>query len=153
MKHLQIDTIIDYLHHELAPGDDAEVLAHLEACADCTAELNVEASITDRMRAAARAEELEVPSGLRSAILTRIAGQRRGLLESLRGWVQPLVFVPVAAAVAAAAIFFFPAHTPPSSQSGLPVSFYLQQYAVHAQQNPLADRGTAIMASFDDTAR
>lgn len=154
MHHIDIDTLIDYLHHELSPSDDAKVLAHLENCEACARELDVEASITDRLRAAARSEELEPAASMRNAILKRIADLRPSPWERLGAWARPLAVVPVAAALAAAAFFLGPAigqQTPP--KDALPVSYYMQQYAVHAQQNPLSDRGTMVMTSFDDGAR
>lgn len=152
-QHLNAATLIDYLHHELSPSEDADVLAHLQSCEACTQELNIEASITDRLRATARAAELEMPAGMRGAIMARIAEQRPSPWEALRAWLRPVIVVPVAAAVATAAFLFGPALNPPASNPRLPVSYYLQQYAAHAEQNPLADRSTAIMASFDDGAR
>lgn len=152
-QHLNSAILIDYLHHELSPSEDAEVLAHLQSCQACTQELNIEASITDRLRATARAAQMEMPAGMRSAIMARIAEQRPNPWEALRAWLRPLVVVPVAAAVATAAFLLGPALSPAPSTNRVPVSYYLQQYAAHAQQNPLADRSTAIMASFDDGAR
>jgi anti-sigma factor (TIGR02949 family) len=152
-QHLNSTTLIDYLHHELPPSEDAEALAHLQSCEACSQELNVEASISDRLRASAREADLEVPAGLRSAIMARIAAQRQSPWQSLRSLVRPLVIVPVAAALATAAFLLGPVLLPQSSHAGVPVSYYLQQYADHAGQNPLADRGIAIMASFDDGAR
>lgn len=152
-QHVNSDTLIDYLHHELSPGEDAEVLAHLQNCEACTQELNIEASITDRLRATARATQLEIPAGMRGAIMARIADCRRTPWESLRAWTRPLIVVPVAAALATAAFFLGPARLSQSHATRVPVSYYLQQYAAHAQQNPLADRGVAIMASFEDGAR
>jgi anti-sigma factor (TIGR02949 family) len=150
-QHLNSTTLIDYLHHELPPGDDAEVLAHLQSCEACSQELNVEASISERLRESARESDLEVPAGLRSAIMARIAAQRQSPWYALRSLVRPLIVVPVAAALATAAFLLGPALLPQSP--GVPVSYYLQQYADHARQNPLADRGIAIMASFDNGAR
>jgi anti-sigma factor RsiW len=152
MKHLNSTTLIDYLHHELSPSEDAEVLAHLQSCESCSQELNIEASITDRLRATAKATQLEMPPGMRNAIVARIAAHRPTPWEALRALVRPLIVVPVAAALATAAFLLAPAISPPST-ARVPVSYYLRQYAAHAGQNPLADRGTAIMASFDDGAR
>lgn len=150
MQHLTSETLIDYLHHELSPADDARVLAHLESCATCTSELNVEASITERLRAVARADALELPLGLRGAILARIASRDAGPTAALRRWLGPILLVPFAAAVAAAAFFLSPALSPPTAQTAaLPVSYYLEQHAVQAQENPLGDRGTIIMSSLN----
>jgi anti-sigma factor (TIGR02949 family) len=152
MQHLNPDVLIDYLHHELPPGQDAKVLAHLEACARCARELDVEASITDRLRAAARADELELPLGMRSAIIARISAVRPNPWDRLSAVFRPVVLLPVAAVLTAVAIFVGPV-LQPQQNTALPVSYYLQQYAVHSQQNPLADRGTVIMSSFDDGPR
>ena len=153
MQHLGTNTLIDYLHGELAPGEDATVLAHLEGCAACTRELNVEAGITDALRAAARAEALELPLGMSSAIMARIAASSQSPLGRLQGWLRPVVLVPLAAAVTAAAIFFpLNAHktVPPRA---LPVSYYLEEHAARAQENPLADRSAAVMiTSLERTA-
>lgn len=150
MQHLSSETLIDYLHHELAPGEDARVLAHLESCATCTRELNIEASITDRLRAVAQAEELDLPLGLRSAILSRIASDEVGPAAALRRWLRPVLLVPLGAAVAAAVFFLSPVLAPQTTQTAaLPVSYYLEQHAVQAQGNPLGDRGAMMLTSLD----
>ena len=148
MQHLTIETLIDYLHHELPPGQDAMVLAHLEACRDCASELNVEAAITDRLRTTARAEELDMPLGMRTAIMARIAELRPTPLEAVRRWLGPIVLVPVAASIAAAAFFFAPHTAPQSQQAALPISYYLEAHAAGAQGNPLADRGTVMLPAM-----
>ncbi len=112
MQHLTSDLLIDYLHHELGPADDARVLAHLEMCEECKPELNVEATITDRLRAIARAEELELPLGMQSAIMARIADLQPNPWQSLRRFLRPIVIVPFAAAVAAGAFFLTPVLSP-----------------------------------------
>ena len=150
MQHLTSDLLIDYLHHELGPADDARVLAHLEACAECKRELNVEATITDRLRAVARSEEIELPLGMQSAIMARIADLRPRPWQSLRRLLHPVVVVPFAAAVAAGAFFLTPVLSPPTSTSAaLPVSYYLQEHDVRAQENPLGDRSAVILSSLD----
>lgn len=151
-QHINSDTLIDYLHHELSPSEDARVLSHLEACESCAREMNVEASIGDRLRSAARLQELELPLGMRSAILARIAEEARRPWDRLAAWLRPAIIGSVAAAVAAAAFYVGPTLQGARSNA-LPVSYYMQQYAVHAQQNPLADRGTMVLSSFNDGAR
>jgi predicted anti-sigma-YlaC factor YlaD len=152
MQHLTSDVLIDYLHHELGSAEDARVLAHLESCEACTRELNVEATFTERLRATAHAEELDFPLGLQSAIMARIASEKPGIWQSLRRLLHPVVIVPFAAAVAAGAFFLTPVLSPPSSPSAaLPVSYYLQEHDVRAQENPLGDRSAAIMSSLNTT--
>ncbi|HEY1727357.1 MAG TPA: zf-HC2 domain-containing protein [Candidatus Baltobacteraceae bacterium] len=152
MQHLTSDLLIDYLHHELGPADDARVLAHLETCEECKHELNVEATITDRLRAVARAEELDLPLGMQSAIMARIADLRPNRWHALHKFLRPIVIVPFAAAIAAGAFFLTPVLSPPASQSaGLPVSYYLQEHDVRAQENPLGDRSAVILSSLNST--
>jgi anti-sigma factor RsiW len=152
MQHLGTETLIDYLHGGLAPGEDARVLAHLETCEACTRDLNGEAALTEHLRAAATAEELELPLGMKAAIMARIAdAQRTSLLERAQSWLRPVVLVPLAAAAIAAAVFVPQALQTPSH--ALPVSYYLEEHAARAQENPLADRSAAVMmTSFDRTA-
>ncbi|MGA3037145.1 MAG: zf-HC2 domain-containing protein [Vulcanimicrobiaceae bacterium] len=152
MQHLTSDLLTDYLHHELAPADDARVLAHLETCEECKRELDIEATITDRLRAIARAEELELPLGMQSAIMARIAGLRPAPWQTLRRFLRPIVIVPFAAAVAAGTFFLTPVLSPPTSASAaLPVSYYLQEHDVRAQENPLGDRSAVILSSLNST--
>lgn len=153
MHHLNSDTLIDYLHRELSPAEDARVLSHLESCELCAGELQIEATLTERLRSAARVAEVELPLGMQSAIMARIAAIRANPWERFASWLRPIVVVPVAAALAAGAFFLSPLQQQAPARAALPVSYYLQQYAVHAQQNPLADHGTIIMSSFDDDAR
>lgn len=153
MQHLNIDTLIDYQRGELAPGDDAAVLAHLEACAVCTREFNAESALVERLRTEARAAELELPLGMRSAIMARIAASAPTPFERIAAWLRPIVVVPVLAAVAAAAFFLFPMTqhqaAPPAA---MPVSYYLEEHAAHAQENPIADRSAAVMMTTSSTA-
>jgi anti-sigma factor RsiW len=152
--HLTNETLLDYLHRELSPGDDAQVLVHLEQCERCARELNVEAAIGDRLRATARSEELELPLGMRSAILARIAALAPAPVNALRSWLRPVVIVPVAASLAAGAILLGPVHslqTAPSS-AALPVSYYLEEHAARSQENPLADHGTILLSSLEGPA-
>ncbi|MBV8602498.1 MAG: zf-HC2 domain-containing protein [Candidatus Eremiobacteraeota bacterium] len=154
MQHLGNDTIIDYLHRELAPGEDAAVLMHLEACADCSVRLNLESAIGGRLRAQAKAEELDLPLGMREAIMARIAAEAAAPTpwERLAAWLRPAVVVPVVAAAALAAVLI-PMGTQHAAAPTLPVMYYLEEHAAHAQENPLADRSaTVMMTSLERTA-
>ena len=152
MKHLGNDTIIDYLHRELAPGEDAAVLLHLEVCEQCSLQLNLESAIAGRLRTAAKAEELELPLGMREAIMARLAEAAPTPLERLAAWLRPIVVVPLVAAAAAAAVLIpLGSHRAPAQ--ALPVMYYLEEHAAHAQENPLADRSAAVMmTSLEQTA-
>lgn len=153
MKHLNSNILLDYLHRELGPAEDAKVLAHLETCELCAGELQVEASIAERLRTAARVQELELPQGMHHAIMARIAEIRTSPWERFGAWLRPIIVVPFAAVAAAAAFYLSPLQQQIPARAELPVSYYLQQYAVHAQQNPLADHGTVMLSSFDEGAQ
>ena len=152
MQHLTNEKLIDYLHRELSPSEDAAVLAHLDACESCKRELNAEAAIAERLRADARADERELPLGLAAAIIARINESTPTPLEQLRAFLRPVVLVPLAGLIALAVIFPL-THMGSTVAPGLPVTFYLEEHAAHAQENPLADRSSAVMmTSLEQTS-
>jgi len=89
---------------------------------------------------------------MQSAIMARIAGLRPAPWQTLRRFLRPIVIVPFAAAVAAGTFFLTPVLSPPTSASAaLPVSYYLQEHDVRAQENPLGDRSAVILSSLNST--
>ena len=70
----------EYLHHELASADAADIRAHVENCADCTAELRVGVAITEVMQ---RACKESAPEQLRALVLTQIRTVQAGHSTSL----------------------------------------------------------------------
>ena len=60
----------DYVDRELAPGEQAEVEAHLMDCATCADEFAVERDLLDMLRDKLR--RIRMPAGLRERISSRL---------------------------------------------------------------------------------
>jgi anti-sigma factor RsiW len=151
--HLSNELLIDYLRRELPPEDDALVHAHLDTCAACRREYEVEASLGEALRAAAAREEVEFPSLVAARVWEEIRNAKPSPLAQIAALWRPLIALPVAAAIAFA-IFF----ASPMSHGGpkITASYYLEEHAAQQAQNPLAERGPAathfIESAMDTSA-
>ncbi|HEY6235098.1 MAG TPA: zf-HC2 domain-containing protein [Candidatus Elarobacter sp.] len=165
--HYDRETLIDYLHGALTPQADAGVFAHLEACGDCNAVYDEEASLGEVLRSAARAEELELPSLVKARVWDALRHESPSWTQRLlSGW-GPRIALPVAAAVALAFYVVPSIQHPQPVAAGVNASYFLDEHAAQAQQNPFGpgaspavytsetqDRGSAASsaASYIDTA-
>lgn len=162
--HYDRNTLIDYLHRELAPGADAAVFEHLGQCAACRTLHNEEASVGEALRSYVRADEFELPSLVKARVWETIRNQRPSWKQRLRAW-GPTIAVPVAAVIALAAYMGTPVLHPQQNAAGIAAAYYLDEHNAEAQQNPLGpgaapavyttssvDRGTSPAASYIDTA-
>ena len=61
----------EYLHRELADDDARDVSDHLENCADCSGEVLVGLTLTEKVRAACQES---APAELRESILASLDG-------------------------------------------------------------------------------
>ncbi|HVS46486.1 MAG TPA: zf-HC2 domain-containing protein [Verrucomicrobiae bacterium] len=140
MNHNSQEQLIDYLHHALAPEDDAAVYAHLENCSACRAAYQDEAALGEALRAQAAAEERDMPSGVVASIWAAIeASQRRATLaDRLLAWMRPAVMVPVMAVVVVA-LLLVPHFTPSSPTQTIDAAYYLQAHAALGGTMPFAD--------------
>lgn len=140
MMHLTYDLIIDYMHGELEPGQDAEVYEHMESCKECRKAYDAELAITDSLRAHAREEERELPSMVKAQIWSRVRSERPSLSSRLAQWLRPAVALPAAAALALAAYLgtsYFGSPGVPSIEAG----YYLQDHAAVNGTVPFNDHG------------
>ncbi len=130
-EHIDNSTLIDYLHHELAPGQDALVLAHLAACKECAAAYEAEARLTEVLRAEARAAERELPLRVENRVLTGIEASRLpAWLQQLRLVARPAVGLPAAAVlVLAAALGFASLASHTAHAPAIAVAYYLDDHA------------------------
>lgn len=129
-SHYDRDTLIDYLHGALAPDIDAAVFAHIDGCAACRAAHDDEAAFAEALRAAARAEERELPSMVKARIWEAVRAERPSLLARLvRAWPA----IPAAAAAAALVAYFgvLPALHGPAP--GVPAAYYLDVHNAEVQ--------------------
>jgi anti-sigma factor RsiW len=145
--HYDSDVLDDYLSHELAPEADAAVHAHLEACADCRAAHEQAVALRDWIRAAAHAEEREMPAGISARVWSQIRTPAPTMADRLRALWRPLIAIPVGALAVGLAFAFGPLR-----QSGVPplrvaAAYYLDAHNAQAAENPFADRSTVSAAA------
>jgi len=148
MNHLTEDQLTDYLHHALAPEDDAAVYAHVQSCAACAAALREEIALSEALRRHAAAEERELPQGVVATVWSRVAemSARPSLADRLRDWFRPAVLVPVAAVVALA-LFFVPQLLHGTSPR-IDAAYYLDDHAAVNGTIPFGDSSETIPATL-----
>jgi anti-sigma factor RsiW len=149
-EHIETGTLIDYLHRELAPEQDAAVLAHLSACAECTHAHEAEARLTDRLRSEARAAELELPPRVVARVLGEVdARPPRWWLEVARVF-RPAVGLPVAAVIVLATVLGFselaPHMAPPPM---IAASYYLDDHAALSTSSLPFSQTPAVPEALD----
>ena len=136
--HLSTDLLVDYLHGELAPEDDALAHAHLAACPDCRCAYDLETSLSEALRAAAKADEREMPSLVSAAVWEHIRQAPPGPYARLTAWLRPAIALPVAAALVLGGWFASP-YSHPGPQPRIDVMYYLQTHAAQAG-SPLTEQ-------------
>jgi anti-sigma factor RsiW len=99
--HPTHEQLVDYLHGELPPHQDAATYAHLAGCSSCAEVRDEEAALTEVLQAHSQAEERDIPesvvAGIRDAIDRQLPSP---LWVRLSAVLRPAIFVPVAAAIA-----------------------------------------------------
>jgi len=142
MEHISTNVLVDYAHGELTPADDAQVHAHLAACAPCRDEYDAEVALGEMLRSAAVAEELELPGLVKAAVWEQIRAAKPGPLARLGVFMRPALALPVAAAVVVGAFFASPlGHRDTAPR--IAATYYLQSHAMQSGQSPLAERSSA----------
>ncbi len=164
--HFDRENLIDYLHGALAPEADAALFEHLEVCASCRALHDEEAALSEALRAAARAEELELPAMVRARVWDAVRREKPSWRERLlTGW-GPRLALPVAAALALVAYLGGPiVRHGAVATPGVAAAYFLDEHNAEVQNNPLGPgaapavdptdgQGTAAAtaASYIDTA-
>ena len=140
-EHLTPGTLIDFLHGELASAEDARVHAHLATCSACRSAHELEAMLGETLRAAAAAEEREMPSLVAAAVWQRVREAKPGPFAQLQALLRPIVAIPVAAAILLGAFFASPlGHG--SNAPKIDATYYLQAHAAQAGLTPLSERSS-----------
>jgi anti-sigma factor RsiW len=155
MTHPSAENLTDYLHHALAPEDDALIHTHLETCASCRADYQHEARLTEILRAHARKQERELPAGVVARIWDKVetGGARPSFWESLHALLRPAIAVSVAAAIVLAAYFgpvYWKART--ASPPSIDAMYYLQDHATMTGTLPFADSAVMPASLQNDVA-
>jgi anti-sigma factor RsiW len=146
MQHYNSDVLDDYLSRELPPEADAAVHAHLEACAECRVTHDEAVALRDWIRAAAQAEEREMPPAIAARVWAEIRTPAPTPLERLRAFWRPLVAIPIGAFAVALVFVFGPLH-PGSAPQRVAAAYYLEAHNAQAAENPFADRSTVTAAT------
>jgi predicted anti-sigma-YlaC factor YlaD len=128
-QHATLEQIIDYLHDELVPADDARIHQHLETCAQCRALYDEQSQLSEALVAYKHASERELPQGVIARIWDAVEQEhaRPSLWESLAGVLRWPVLAP--AAVVAALVLFFGARALTPTANSIDVAYYLQDHA------------------------
>lgn len=148
--HPTTDQLIDYVHGELPSGADAAVHAHLASCAACAESRDAEVRLGEILRAHARAQELELPPGLTTAIYARAAAD----VPAERAWwsrwpaaLRPAAAVPVAAAIALALYFAASGWHANAGSGTLDAAYYMDNHAALSTTMPFS-AGDAVPAQL-----
>ncbi len=153
--HYLNETLIDYIHGELAPGEDASLFAHLTACVDCRASYDAEVALTEALRSSPLAAERELPPMLKAQIWAAVRTERPSALEAMRSFFRPAYALPALAVILVAGYFGVPAarnSLTPADQPGVSASYYLDEHAAESQANPLADRPLRVINADERSA-
>ncbi len=149
-SHPSQEQLIDYLHGELAPGEDAAFLLHLEGCDDCRGRYEDEARLTESLRSFARATERELPPGVRAVIWSAIESSHRepGWAQRLAAWLRPVVAIPVAATLVVAAFVGYDSVAHRSAAPTIDAAYYLDDHAALTSAVPFNEGNTVPAALF-----
>jgi anti-sigma factor RsiW len=150
--HPSIEQIVDYLHGELSPAQDAAIHAHLAACSDCDERRAQEVAITETLRAHARGAERELPAAVVTGIRRKI--ERTGspsLGERVRAALRPIVLFPtVAVAGALLYVGIDVWHDRSTAPATIDAASYVENHSAMAATAPFGDE-TPMLTSDDET--
>ena len=150
--HPSIERIVDYLHGELSPSEDAVMYAHFAACPQCDALRTEELSITDALHAYARSTEREMPAGLATRIRAAAAQSEPGAWQRFMGTLRPMVMVPAAAAVALAIYIGYSSWHRAGAPPRIQAAYFVNNHAAMAASAPFGDAAPPITLTSDDAA-
>jgi len=141
-NHLSTDLLVDFIHGELPPQDDALAHAHIATCAACRSELDLELSLGEALRAAVASEEREMPSLVAAAVWQQIREAQPGPIARLAAFLRPAVAVPAAAVILLAGGWFASpyAHRPNAATRTVNAAYYFEAHAAQAADTPLSER-------------
>lgn len=151
MQHLTNDILLDYVHGELTPADDAAAYAHIEACQACRSEYESEVALGEMLRANAALEERELPPAVKAAIWERVRAGKSSAWSRAFSWWRPAVAVP-AAAVLAVAAYFGASYLGPHGAPSIEASYYLQDHAAMNSTIPFSDHTSANPVDLEQAA-
>lgn len=150
--HPSIERIVDYLHGELSPAEDAVIYAHFAACPECDAKRSEELAITDALHAYARNTERDMPAGLATRIQIAAVQSQPGAWQRFMAPFRPMVMVPAAAAVALAIYIGYSSWHRAAAPPGIQAAYYVNNHAAMAASAPFGDAAPPITLTSNDAA-
>jgi len=149
-EHYDIATIVDYLHHELTPERDADVLQHLGTCSACRELYDGEADLSASLRAYAKVTECELPAGVVARIWDTLesTGSAPSWTERLRVLLRPAYALPIAAALVIAAYFGVVSPAVHPNVATIDAAYYLEDHAALTSTVPFSE-GAVVPASLE----
>lgn len=151
--HPSTEELIDYLHGELPPGQDAVVHAHIATCLECARAQSEEVALTDLLRAHARAEERDLPERVVAQI--RESVRRRpdtSAWHRLRASLRPAFVLPAAAAAAIAIYLGLHAGHGTARATTIGAAYYVDNHAAMTATTPFAEDAPLPATLTSDTA-
>ncbi|MDP9025669.1 MAG: zf-HC2 domain-containing protein [Candidatus Eremiobacteraeota bacterium] len=144
IQHLTQEQLIDYIHGELNPADDATILMHIEGCDACSAAHEAEARLSDALRVHARATERELPPGVIYSIRAAIDdGPAPAWTARLAAFLRPAVAVPIGAAIAIALYLGAGTVHRSNAPATIDAAYYLDDHAALTRTVPFGE-GTVV---------
>ena len=151
IQHPSTDILLDYVHGELSPPEDASVYAHIEQCEACRREYQTEVALGEMLRANAARDERELPPSVKAEIWERVRAGTPSVWSRTVGWFRPALAIPVAAALALAA-YFGSGYVNPQAAPAIEASYYLQDHAAMNSTIPFSDRNSVNPVDLENTA-
>ena len=137
-QHASLDQLVDYIHGELAPADDAFVHAHLSECSECARAYDREVSLTARLREVAQAQERELPDSCVRAIRAAAQAPARPSLWHMPQLLRPLAAIP-AALIVAAVLYVGLAHRGAATAHAIDALSYVHHHTAVTAAAPFSD--------------
>jgi anti-sigma factor RsiW len=151
--HPSIEHIVDYLHGELSPAEDAAIYAHLASCPECDGKRNEEVAITEALRAYAHATERDMPPGLAPRIRSVAMQAQPAVWQRFVTGFRPVVMVPVAAALAVAIYIGYDSWHHAAAPTSIQAASYVNNHAAMAASAPFGDAAPPLTLTSDDATR
>jgi predicted anti-sigma-YlaC factor YlaD len=151
MQHTTNEILLDYVHGELSPADDAAVYAHLDGCEQCRADYQAEVALSEMLRANAALEERELPSSVKAEIWKRVRAAEPNAWSGMFAWLRPAYALPVAAVLALAA-YFGTTYIGPRGAPTIEASYYLQDHAAMNSTVPFSDHTSVNPVDLENAA-
>ncbi|HVR46731.1 MAG TPA: zf-HC2 domain-containing protein [Candidatus Binatia bacterium] len=152
--HPTPEELVEYLHGELPPPQDAAVHAHLAECSPCARAYEAETSLRELVRAHARSEDRELPYRVVAAIRDAAAERTSPpAWESIRSALRPAILIPAAAALAVA-LYFGVSGRHSGEATPINAAYYVNNHAALTATTPFSeDAPMPAMLTSDDQTR